>query len=124
MTRRLWPLSPAAAELWSVLEAFDGCDLRPVTRATVEYLRQWRGPWRRRPDSEQACGHAGASRAVEAGGTTRCICRRCGHRWLEVPSDGVPAHMMVRISIEGELWKLSPAANCPGLPVNDKRNEG
>ena len=22
------------------------------------------------------------------------------------------------------LWKLSPAANCPGLPVNDQRNEG
>jgi hypothetical protein len=21
-------------------------------------------------------------------------------------------------------WKLSPAANCPGLPVNDERNEG
>lgn len=43
--------------------------------------------------------------------------------WRRRAPFGIVGEHMRRIG-RPLVWKLSPAANCPGLPVNYERNEG
>jgi hypothetical protein len=100
-------LSAAAHALWAALDVCDGEDLRPVTAATVAYIRATRGQWHRRPDSEQCCGHAAALRRLEPWPESgvwlcRCCCVRCGHLWTEV-GFGHPAHTTTALEVSAWL---------------------
>lgn len=103
-------LTVEARELWAAIAACDGEDLRPVTVATVDYLHATRGRWRRRPDSEQCCGHHAAVRRLESWAEAdvwlcRCCCVRCGHLWTEV-GFGHPAHSEIALAMSCQLAML------------------
>jgi hypothetical protein len=103
-------LTVEARELWAAIAACDGEDLRPVTVATVDYLHATRGRWRRRPDSEQCCGHRVVAHRLEPWAEAdvwlcRCCCIRCGHLWTEVGFIQ-PAHVELAPGVFGQLALL------------------
>jgi hypothetical protein len=60
--------------------------------------------WRRRPDSEQCCGHA-RYRVLARWGDSEChICLRCRHKWW-VHGKTTPAR--VHVAMCGAPWRAA-----------------
>jgi len=98
--RARYPESPAAGPCWRRAD--------PVRAPSAEGVVVTR--WRRRPDSEQCCGHHAAVRRLESWAEAdvwlcRCCCVRCGHLWTEV-GFGHPAHSEIALAMSCQLAML------------------